>query len=535
MIKQSRAYYFFCMWLAVSSATAMLFHSVDVFLIAGVGVALEWMKIAVFLMSLPALFIFANEKMNLLVKTLLGIVAAFAVAVAGKYFVQFVFRIPPSLLLKIQSLLIVGGLLSFVMNIFYLLFFARFRYYYHYLENENRFTTPESFASWLREENIEQSAKKLKGSAALFSNIFIVLLIIAFFTIVRNEHANVLYSIFIVLFAFSALGMYFILKQFDSILNWKLQTMEVTDKLIENWNKLLRLIAIPLIVIPLAIPWYFRLIDISNLSEAINNRLAGVTIDIGTGPDRDVTPDQFSTNATYATNESTVVITEQSERFTRQTNTTRWSIIPYLKYVLYAAIGIFVLFFVFGIIGAALNRKLRYNRKSKFAQMFINVYRAMRGLIDGLGLFFALIGRFFAALFGFHKFRGKVDDKELAQPVAAQLFMLFGDDQQMSDDKKDEIRTIVRDFVKMIEVTGRFVTPYRFYYGPLEYIDLVIARVPELKEVLQITVRTFNESRYSLHILSDVKIGNFQGAVKYVIDHITEIGVNEQDGTQKGT
>lgn len=532
MYKQSRSFYFFFMWLASSSVTGMFFHTADAFLLAGNGVELTWIKIAVYLMGLPGIFIFAGTKLNAFLKTLFGIVSALAVVIAGKYFMQYVMRIPAGDLLPLSSLAVVGGLIAFSINFFYLLFFSRYRSFFRYLENEPNFESLDAYGSWLNEEGVEKIAKLLKKSTAVLSNIAILLLLLSFFSIVRNPSAKLFHSVYFVVYCISALGMYFILKQFDSLLNWKIQKLEVPASVVSQWNKLLKIFLIPLILIPLAVPWYFRVFDVSKFTEYLNNRLSGVTLDIGT--DNTEARANFETGTTVPgqQNTQTTVTGEDHTPVRNVVGTTRRGWKDYIKYVLWGLAGLFGLYFVLGIVGAIFFRKLRYNKKSGFIRFFIRIYESLRGLIDGLGIFFTAIGGFFAALFGLHKFRGKVNDKDLAHPVAAQLFALFGENNELSDEKKDEIRTIVRDFVKMIEVTGRFVTPYRFYYGPMEYIDLVIERMPELKETLLLTVKIFNESRYSLHILSDVKIGNFQGAVKYVIDKVSEYSEQSPEGAR---
>ncbi|MFN3660944.1 MAG: DUF4129 domain-containing protein, partial [Brevinematales bacterium] len=112
----------------------------------------------------------------------------------------------------------------------------------------------------------------------------------------------------------------------------------------------------------------------------------------------------------------------------------------------------------------------------------------------------------------------KTENEALRQ----QLYALFENTEASSDEKKKEIMTIVKYFVMLIETASSRVLPYRPSYGPLEYIEKLTQNIPSLRESLLWIVSVFNESRYSLHLLSQEKRSTFTQTVETVITELNK-------------
>ncbi len=195
-----------------------------------------------------------------------------------------------------------------------------------------------------------------------------------------------------------------------------------------------------------------------------------------------------------------------------------------IQIILWSLLGLGALYFVLGLIGGVLLLKYRYTRRTPLVSFLIRRYERIKGLINALFFFFRLMGRFFLAVFGLRKVKDK-NKEDLANPVAQQLYSLFKQKEGMSDEKKEEVLTIIREFVRLIDVASRLIVPYRYFYGPREYMDKVCGFQPDLRKILDKIVELFNESRYSLHILGESKLKNFSGAVKFAIDEMNKLDV----------
>lgn len=210
-----------------------------------------------------------------------------------------------------------------------------------------------------------------------------------------------------------------------------------------------------------------------------------------------------------------------------------------IRAVLWSLAGAGTLYLLMGLAGGLLLLKYRYARRPPWVSFLIRVYEKVKIIINVFFFFFRLLARFFMAMLGLRRIQNKPKE-DLANPVAQQLFSLFSQKENMSDEKKEEVMTIIREFVRLIDVASRLVVPYRYYYGPQEYIRKVISFVPGLNSILEKIVETFNESRYSLHILGESRLKNFSGTVKYAIDEISKLDTgiksqSEREADQKAT
>ena len=139
-----------------------------------------------------------------------------------------------------------------------------------------------------------------------------------------------------------------------------------------------------------------------------------------------------------------------------------------------------------------------------------------------LGLFVSVLLTITGIEFIRRRFLERREEKTENEELRKQLYALFESGSEVSDEKKEEIMTIVRYFVNLIEAASVRVLPYRPSYGPLEYVEKLVVNLPSLRESLLWIVSVFNESRYSQHLLSVEKRNAFAQTVETVISEISK-------------
>ena len=117
----------------------------------------------------------------------------------------------------------------------------------------------------------------------------------------------------------------------------------------------------------------------------------------------------------------------------------------------------------------------------------------------------------------------KRKEKIKEERIAKHFYSFFGEYKKLPSEKQKEIETIIKEFVRLVQVTSRFVLPYTFYYGPKEYMEMVSKKVESARDEISQVVDVFNESRYSLHLLSEEKKKNFRKLIDLIVDKITKI------------
>ena len=315
-------------------------------------------------------------------------------------------------------------------------------------------------------------------------------------------------SLFLFVFLPGAAGIYLLLEQSTSILRWKMQGLSVPAETEATWNRVIRLFLVPVILVPLIIPWNFRIFDLSDAAEKFKQSLSGVTVDLIQNRDTTVT----NAASTGIAQSNTVMSVKHETRRSA-------SHVPkqVALFVLAAAAVWAVWRLVAGIAGAVLFAKYRYAKKSRTVQFFLKRYFQLRGVFEAILGFFAVILRLTLGAFGFGAARQK-DNK--VSPVEKQLFALFENRANASKEKKEEILTIVKQFVRIIETGSRRVLAWHHAMGPGEYGAKLSEKLPGVKGALAECVAVFNESRYSLHILSAERKASYVEAVERVLEEI---------------
>lgn len=518
MIKQSYRLYFIFYWILTGSITALIFQVFAVAMLGKSAEMLAWMNAAIYVAAFFNAALMFTEKIPGVLKFFGGLFAS-EILFIGIHTLNFS-------VLKLYSLygIEMGYFVAisagvFIINILLAVLFHKYLHRISFiLENESTFEKKELFVTWAREQlggSIESPmVKKYVGTVTLFAALFIILCFIA---LAANPQAKYLLSLSFVLFAVSAFGAYLILNQLNSIIQWKMSEYPITGKFLKSWNRLIGLLLIPIILIPIAIPWDYKIVDAKDLNQFLSENLKGITLNVSQSQPKVTVLSNDAASLSNRLTNTTVTIVENDQY--RKDAEFRMRV---LVIAFYTVVGLAGLYVLLGIVGGIMYVGLRYKKRGKVAQFFINRYMKMRGLLTAIAGFFVVFFKFFLSLFGFRGFGGKEQEKDISKEISQMLYAMFKANEEMTDEKKEEILTIVKQFVALIQITGRYVTPYRFYQGPLEYIHLVIQNKPELKKSLLKIVDIFNESRYSLHLLTLEKKAMYEKTINFVITMITE-------------
>ncbi|URA09181.1 hypothetical protein [Thermospira aquatica] len=199
---------------------------------------------------------------------------------------------------------------------------------------------------------------------------------------------------------------------------------------------------------------------------------------------------------------------------------------PVLRGALRILIILIGVYLVFGLIGYFFATFWSYKPKNRLIRWFIAFYEKNRLVFQIFGTLIRLFIMILFTITGISFIQQKLQKNKRKQQenevLKQQLYALFENASATSDEKKEEIMTIVKYFVMLIETASSRILPYRHSYGPLEYIEKLTSNLPSLQESLFWIVGIFNESRYSLHILSQEKIRAFEETIQTVIGEINK-------------
>ncbi|QJR21067.1 hypothetical protein BREVNS_0317 [Brevinematales bacterium NS] len=183
--------------------------------------------------------------------------------------------------------------------------------------------------------------------------------------------------------------------------------------------------------------------------------------------------------------------------------------------------SLFLLYLAVGLTGLFFERFWSYKPKNAFIRWLIRFYERNKSFFQVIEFLLTLLWTVLSTISGIALLQKALAKRKEArtenEALRQQLYALFENAETTSDEKKEEIMTIVKYFVMLIETASSRILPYRPSYGPLEYIEKLTQNIPSLRESLLWIVSVFNESRYSLHLLSQEKRSTFTQTVETVI------------------
>ncbi|OHD57289.1 MAG: hypothetical protein A2Y33_04165 [Spirochaetes bacterium GWF1_51_8] len=519
MRKGSTAIYKVFLWFFTASAVCTLYYSFCIYLL-DITFQYLWVIGYIVISSLILSFFYFIPKISKAFAILSSFTLSMILIYAAKF--ALLFFLPPKTFYNLDDIgvAVTGSTLFLLILGVFVMVNSKFTALDDILAMEDSITDKEKYISYLKEVFAgNRKHRELERYIGMAANLGILFLMLTLFTLMRSPETKWVYSILLLFYTFGSIGIYLVLYQMKSILDWKILGYEVPKDITKRWNRIFVWFFIPLIVIPLAIPWNYQVVELKFLNSFIAEQTSGIKkIDFSVKPP--LSPVNGTNTAAVETNAPLTV----DESKTVEPKKGIEAFLP-LLYVLGGIVGLYL---VLAVIGGILGVTMRYKKRSPFVEFLIRRYKRVRAIVDGILNVLVFIGKLFLTLLGVSKFKSSAP-KELSSPVARQLFALFDSDKEMPDEKKEEIKTIIREFVKLIDITNRFLIPYRFYYGPFEYMEKVMNSIPEETEVIERIVEIFNESRYSLHLLEELKKENFMKAVAYLIGRITDTHRAEKD------
>ncbi len=290
------------------------------------------------------------------------------------------------------------------------------------------------------------------------------------------------------------------------LFNWKMQGLSL-DKIHKGFPKFLILGGLLLSLgIAFLLPHRFVVFSLEKLGERFKTSVRQTEISLQT-------PEEFSPSSTNEVSPSEITQEKKPPS-------------PVLLWGLRILVILVGVYLVLGLIGYFFTTFWSYKPKNRLIQWFIAFYEKNRLVFQICGtvirLFVMILFTITGVTFIRQRLQKRKEKHKENEALKQQLYALFENASTTSDEKKEEIMTIVKYFVMLIEAASSRILPYRPSYGPLEYIEKLTASLPSVRESLLWIVGVFNESRYSLHLLSQEKIHAFEETVQTVIGEINQ-------------
>ncbi len=403
---------------------------------------------------------------------------------------------------------LVLGVLSLVIFVLYLLIpiplQKKFFLYRRLIDKRFEKSDAESYQKWLLQEvSTYPKALELKRVPQNIAFHLTLMLIFGFFAILREPASSAVLSLLFLPAVVSALGLFLIFKQQRTLLDWILKGYRIAEHTEIQWNRLILMLLIPVVILPLLIPWNFRVVNLDAFSKSLNNQFSGVSLQIG---------NRIDSSRHFTVNTNTAVVTErEQDRFSHPTNKKSFFLLYLQRFALF-----YLALVVIGAILYLLRRKGHYSHP--VPRFFVFQFDLVIKILWGILQLLSMSVRILLALIGIHP--KEKDSKELAEPIKQQLRQLFEIDKAISEEKKDEMNRVIAAFVKLIEAAGRIVLPYKYFYGPMEYVEKLIGILPQHREILLQVVSVFNESRYSLHLISEQILEDYEMEIDQFIESL---------------
>ncbi len=503
MYKVNRRFFAVFLWLVCVSVPGIIFQAAASLFFQDGGRSLSWVHPALFVLVALSVLIYVQPKLPSALKGLLTLVFTGGGLVGCKFLVEN-FLFPRTA--ELASLPVIG-VSAFVLTLLALIplssLYRRFQRYYKLLDRESEFPETEKYLSWLRSETTGNPKRLEAGDTGKFLvNFAIIWLAIMFVAIAVKPSSAGIQTIYSLCYGAGALGVYMLIYQMSSILKWKILGYKTEENMVKNWNVLILLMFVPLVVVPLVVPWQYQIVRTQVITEFFVQQFGKLTVSVMQGA-------REGEDRSVRQNETVQWTPEEEERVRQNQRRFRTTVT-----IVAASVASVIAFYIaLGILGYVFLKRYKYARKPGWVQFLINRYFRLKSFFDIVTGLFKPFTELFARLLGLRK----PEMEEEAQQLEKQLYTYFEAIKQLPQEKQEEIRTVIREFVRFIQTATRTVTPYYFFFGPMEYTEKVIDMRPTLAIDLRKIVSVFNESRYSLHLLSDDIRGDFMQTVDSVI------------------
>jgi len=505
------------LWLLLSAVTGMLFYSIISIIFTGGSESFFWINIVIFFINMVIIILYFNERLH----SSLKIMFSFLFMVFFIFFIQhfIIYFIKPKSIqtfTNLQLFLLVSFL--FLVTRFFLNIIKRgFDRIYHILDNEKNFSDMHKYIEWAGGQiDVKDFDIDPIWFVRLITNTFFILLPLSFLSIAKNPQTKWFHSLFLLCLFFGGIGIYLILYQMSSILRWKMLGYKMKRDIVSNWNKFIITIICLVCTISLLIPWNFKVFPTQWLTRAVNDFFAQLALQFNLKMIQ-TQPDIADSNIDFAI----------SDRFSEVLWNTVWKVV---KYLVYGILFILAFLFLSGIIGGIISLLYMHRKKPAWSLFFIQCFNGLKATIIFIfKIPLVILLSIWKIFFG----GGEEKERKRIEALEKKFYAFFDEMKNVSDKKLEEIRTIVKDFVRMVDTASRTVAPYYFHMGPTEYTQILCEHVPDLRNDFLLIVNIFNESRYSLHILTKEKCDDFHKRVDFVVRALNQLYSSSVKGHPK--
>lgn len=364
-----------------------------------------------------------------------------------------------------------------------------------------------SYDKWAAEEIARLNLNTtLEGIERFFFWLVLLSVLVSSIGVLVNKTMQLHLTMGWILLFFGVWGSWYRIHEMGKIFGWKMQGLSLEQAPQTISSPLVLLILLLCMGIGFLLPNRFVLISLESIGERFRASVRQTEIQLQTS---DVPESSAQTN--------TVTPSEE---------TTLHSFPPAFWWFI-RGIGVFLGVYLFlGFTGYFFERYWSYRPKNALIRWLIAFYKKNQFVFQIISFVITLFFTLLFTITGISLLQKQLEKrkkkKEGNEEIRQQLYALFESSSATSDEKREEIMTIVKYFVMLIETASSRILPYRPSYGPLEYIEKLVDNLPSLRENLLWIVSIFNESRYSLHLLESEKKNSFTQTVEMVIGEISK-------------
>ncbi len=330
-------------------------------------------------------------------------------------------------------------------------------------------------------------------------------LVLVIAVVITNSH-SILTSIYSALYIFSVVFLYMNINKAYIIQESTQKEGEFPIEIMPNWGKNTVKIAIVTILISgiIAIGVYYGIYELSNKLNFSLKNIVNTLLNQSSKKEEEERKIQEIRKKLLSQETQTNNYVYQKPKEDNKS-------IPIIE-ILFVISGII---FASGIIGLVMKEILKYNKQmNALTRFFIGVYETFLAIFKSIYISIKNLLYWLYRALTFRRRQPLEFEEELMKS------MIYGREDEISQEKYEEIETIVKLFIKMLHTTSYFV-PYRKSMGIQEYCEKLKSYLAEFSKEIDFISEVVNESRYSLHVLDLGIIDELRNKIDEVISKIS--------------
>ena len=248
MYRKSRMLFIFLLWLLSSSFIGCFYYSLGSFFMADAGSKSLWINFLIYPIVLFSILIYMIPGLLLFIRSFMTSIVVFAVLIGFRYLMIQINAGKTIEIIDMIPLIVFSSIISGLIWIVIPAILPTFDFIYQIVSKENSFKNNESYVSWIK-GTVGDKGARLETTWFISSafTYFILMLLLCFISIAKEPSIKVLQSVYLCSYAASALGIYMLVFQFNKIIQWHFSNIPTNKSVLDNWNRLINLIFIPVI------------------------------------------------------------------------------------------------------------------------------------------------------------------------------------------------------------------------------------------------------------------------------------------------